>query len=330
MESYGHALGVLGDVARRNDHSAVRPYSAEESARAHVRTDHADAPAGEAAAAAAGAPGAPEGPSVEREPPAVSIPWSGRAFRFGETEPVGAAPTPPAPPEEPSTAATPRVVTPPVSTPPVSTPPAAQPRSPAALGFGEIDEEPVVARRRLAQAGLGGQSSRRMAVTGAAAAVALLAVALLGWKLAGSGGHKSASPPATNSSGSHHRASGGHHHAPSPSTTTTLPSTLKPVSTSSTVVAFNVTSKSYVLTFADSGTEGCWIGVQASQNGPWLWMTTLGPGQAATYDASGPTVVRLGAPKYVGVKVDGVPAELPGFSLPYDLTFSAGSGPANA
>lgn len=168
-------------------------------------------------------------------------------------------------------------------------------------------------------------------MAGAATAAALIAVALLGWKLAGSGAHRAGAPPVTTHTSSRHHSPGAKNHGPSSSSTTTtsLPSTLKPVSTSSTVVAFDISSKTYVLSFADSGTQGCWIGVQSSPGGPWLWMTTLGPGQTATYDASGPTVVRLGAPRYVGVKVNGIPAELPGFALPYDLTFSAGSGPAS-
>lgn len=161
------------------------------------------------------------------------------------------------------------------------------------------------------------------------AAVAVLGLALLGWSLAGQAAHKAVAPPPASDVTSQH-SHGSQPPASSTTTSTTRPKTLVPTSSSSSVVAFDLASTSYVLTFADSGTAGCWVGVQANAGGPWLWMTTLAPGQSATYRASGPTVVRLGAPKYVGVQVNGVPAELPGYSLPYDLVFRAGSGPASA
>ena len=346
MESYGRALDVLGDVARRNDQLALHQYTPEDTARPHIRTEEvggaadeapggtlamgaagtADAPpaaagappTAEVPATAAGAPSAAAGappaagrshPDTARSPERVTaaIPWSGQTLRFGEL----GGPTAPAPTEPPSSPPSPQKV-------------------PVHLSFGDLEGEPgswpsgrrVPPPRR--------EPGSRMAVAGAATAAALIAVALLGWKLAGPGTHRTGAPPATNHTSSRHHSPGSKDSRPSPSSTTTsLPSTLKPVSTSSTVVAFDISAKTYVLSFADSGTQGCWIGVQSSPNGPWLWMTTLGPGQTATYDASGPTVVRLGAPRYVGVKVNGIPAELPGFALPYDLTFSAGSGPAS-
>jgi hypothetical protein len=384
MQEYGRALGVLGDVSRRSDHSAVRQVTADQAGKAHVRPEGTSATgeggeAGDEAALGERTGPARSGPGRAAEPPVISIPWSGRTLSFGELHEkaeredavaeeagstLGSAATPPtrrvSPPVTP-----PEPAPPPASPPP---PPASPPPPPPTLSepprlagtYGEVvvpeaesdegstgastdplgtaghlrvpahladvDEDgPPSKPRWPREARTGGDGTGRRVATGAAAAVALLAVGLLGWKLAGSSPHRSGSPPATTRA--RHR-SGGHHVTGSPTTTTTAPSTLQPTSTSSTDVAFSVPTKSYVLTFDDSGTQGCWIGVQAALNGPWLWMTTLGPGQSATYSASGPTVVRLGAPRYVGVKVNGITAALPGYSLPYDLTFSAGSGPA--
>jgi hypothetical protein len=420
MQEYGRALGVLGDVSRRSDHSAVRQVTADQAGKAHVRPEGTSAAgeggeAGDEAVLGERTGPARSGPGRAAEPPVISIPWSGRTLSFGElhekaeredavaeeagstpgsaaTPPTrGSAATPPtrgsaATPPTRGSAATPprgpagapprgRRVSPP-DTPPEPAPPTVSPPPPPAspppppptlpepprlagtygevvvpeaesdegstgastgpLGtaghlrvpahLADVDEDgPPPKPRWPREARTGGDGTGRRVATGAAAAVALLAVALLGWKLAGSSPHRSGSPPATTPA--RHR-SGGHHTTGSPTTTTTAPSTLQPTSTSSTDVAFSVPTKSYVLTFDDSGTQGCWIGVQAALNGPWLWMTTLGPGQSATYSASGPTVVRLGAPRYVGVKVNGITAALPGYSLPYDLSFSAGSGPA--
>ncbi|MGH9297612.1 MAG: RodZ domain-containing protein [Acidimicrobiales bacterium] len=124
-----------------------------------------------------------------------------------------------------------------------------------------------------------------------------------------------------------------HHHAVSPPTstvpTTTVPSTLNPVSTSSTDVAFTAPSGAYTIAFADTGGT-CWIGVQQTSGGAYVWQETLYSGERATYRASGPLVIRIGAPRFVGVKVDNVPARLPGYVQPYDVTFNPSTPPASA
>lgn len=297
MESYGHALDVLGDVARRSDRSAaVRPLSPEETAKPHVLTDVA-------------APG--DSPRADpRTPPTTSISAAGGALSFGE---------PPA--REERAAAFVEDGTAVVPTPQLDA--VSAPRSgPAPRPEMAVRESAGSHRRRLVPPARG-----RAVAAGAAAAVAVLVLALLGLRLVGQSAHRAAAPPVSRASSQEAHTSG----PPASSTTsTTRPKTLVPTSSSSSVVAFDLSSASYVLTFADSGTSGCWVGIQANAGGPWLWMTTLSPGQSATYRANGPTVVRLGAPKYVGVQVNGVPAELPGYSLPYDIVFRAGSGPASA
>ena len=55
-------------------------------------------------------------------------------------------------------------------------------------------------------------------------------------------------------------------------------------------------------------------------------MTTLGAGTTTTYHASAPVYVRIGAPQYVILKVDGVRLALPPKMIqPYDVTFTIGS-----
>lgn len=116
-----------------------------------------------------------------------------------------------------------------------------------------------------------------------------------------------------------------HPHRPSTrrhSTSTTTPSILIPVSTSPTVVAFVVPRGSYTISLSDTGGQ-CWVGIMRAAGGPYVWQDMLASGESTSYTASGPVVVRIGAPKYLRVKVNGVPARLPGFVQPYDVTFSS-------
>jgi hypothetical protein len=54
-------------------------------------------------------------------------------------------------------------------------------------------------------------------------------------------------------------------------------------------------------------------------------MKTLGAGETSTYSASGPVVVRLGAPGYLTLSLNGTPVELPHTSQPYDVAFAISS-----
>ncbi|HLX77238.1 MAG TPA: DUF4115 domain-containing protein [Acidimicrobiales bacterium] len=98
---------------------------------------------------------------------------------------------------------------------------------------------------------------------------------------------------------------------------------ITPVSQSGNLITYPLTSQSFTIKFISSG--ACWIGVRQGLNGTYLWMTTLGAGGTATYQASGPVYVRIGAPKYARVQINGVALALPPHVVtPYDITFSIG------
>ena len=161
----------------------------------------------------------------------------------------------------------------------------------------------------------GGRPARR-AASAAASAVALAAIGVATWQLASGGAptHHATAPPATTgkSKGRTHTGSGGQ----------TGGRGLVPTSVSPSVVAYVITGRAYTITFSASGP--CWLGVQQGVNGKYLWMTTLLAGQTSSYKANGPVAVRLGAPPYVKVQVNGVNVELPPTNVqPYDITFSS-------
>ena len=83
----------------------------------------------------------------------------------------------------------------------------------------------------------------------------------------------------------------------------------------------------YTVTFAAVGGT-CWLGAQQQvATTAYLQMWTLSSGQQASYHANGPLVVKIGAPHYVKMAVDGIPVVLPpGNVQPYDVSFTAGSG----
>jgi hypothetical protein len=151
--------------------------------------------------------------------------------------------------------------------------------------------------------------------------VAILAIAGAAIALSNNGGRHAASSSTTTTV---HRGGGGR--SSTTTTTTTLPTVLKPTSVSPTEVAFTVPSASYTLTL-NATTGSCWVGVEKSSAGPWLWMQTLAPGQSATYKGSGALVVAIGAPAYAGLSVNGIVAQLPsGATQPYDVDLSPAAG----
>jgi hypothetical protein len=132
----------------------------------------------------------------------------------------------------------------------------------------------------------------------------------------------------------HHLAADhvGQHHATTHHPTTTTRrhkhahrrTSLVPVSTNTSEVSFTAPQGDYQLLLSVSGGT-CWVGIQQTASGPYLWQGTLYSGQSTTYDASGSVVIRIGAPRYLGVKVNGVPARLPPFVQPYDVVFNSTS-----
>jgi len=162
----------------------------------------------------------------------------------------------------------------------------------------------------------------RRAATAVAAALAIAAVAVAAISLSGGGAHKSGNAATTTTL--KHRGGG------SPTTTTvtatTTPSSFKPTSVTATDVSFTAPSGHYTLAFQASG-GACWIGIEQSTAGPWLYEQTLSNGQSATYKGSGPLVVRLGAPAYIALQMDGLPVELPsGVTQTYNVDLTPASG----
>jgi len=295
MENYGHALGVLGDVARRSERSAsVRIVPREETGHAHVRTeDHegdfptAVSPTGEHEVLRPGRPSfrlEHDLPAGELEHPPAAI-AAGSDLHFdddgehlgGEARPAG---------------------------------------RPRPAGVATPDD-------------LRRQALHRRVGTTAAAAVAVLALVLVGIQLTHGSKRAGSRPPA---SGTH--AAGAHRHTtppPSTVTTTTAPKLLTPTSSSPSLVSFDAPSGSYHLTFTDPGDSDSWLGVKSSTDSAiWLWMSTLTPGATQTYTANGPIVVDLGAPRYVSLTVNGIPAQLPDYSLPYYLSFTSSPSSGSA
>lgn len=183
-------------------------------------------------------------------------------------------------------------------------------------------------RLELARAGrLPDHRTMRRAATGAAAAVVVGAIAVGGWQLASRSGPPSASPPtATTIAPSTGHSHGTGHTAPTTAPAAT-PTTLQPTSTSAALVTYTAPSGSYTISLtATSGT--CWLGAQQQVNTTaYLAMWTLAPGQTATYHASGAVVIKIGAPKYVTIEVNGRRVDLPpGNIQAYDIRFATGAG----
>ena len=112
--------------------------------------------------------------------------------------------------------------------------------------------------------------------------------------------------------------------ASSTTSTTTAPRTYQSAGVVQGVATYTLPSGSHTIGFATTST--CWIGVEASASGPYLWMDTIGAGGRASYVASSDVFVRIGAPHAVSVTVDGVPLVFPaGQSQPFDVALTATS-----
>lgn len=92
-------------------------------------------------------------------------------------------------------------------------------------------------------------------------------------------------------------------------TTTPTPTVLDPTSTTNLLVTYVVPKATYTLVF--SATAPCWLGAQRRTNGSYLWMDTLQAGTSTSYSATGPRLIRLGAPRAVSIKLNGIPVALP-------------------
>lgn len=160
-----------------------------------------------------------------------------------------------------------------------------------------------------------GQNARKVASL-AAAVVALAAIGVGTWQVTSNNSPRL--PRVIRPSGDTHSKA----NTPSNSSSHSTNHDITPVSQSGNVVTYPLTAQSFTIRFSASGE--CWIGVRQSVNGQYLWMTTLLAGGSATYRANGPVYVRIGAPKYAQVVIDGVQLALPPKVQPYDITFATG------
>ncbi|HUY30410.1 MAG TPA: RodZ domain-containing protein [Acidimicrobiales bacterium] len=339
LDTYERTLDLLGDVAKRSDAVAdVHAPSKDELARPHVRP-------------ALGRPLAPPpGSAVRIVPPARTrvepqqLPGRppGALPVFGDPDLVaGALAAPAVGPAEPPPPPAPDAARPFAALPPADVPGSAD--GPPVFDFDDVDpaagDEVVVdgepaGHLRLARTGghVHGMDRRvRRATARAAAAVALVALGVGGWQLESHSGPPVASSPPqpTTPTTAPARASG----VATPGTTTpppvhrARPAALRPTSTSATLVTYVAPSGPYTVTFTAVGGT-CWLGAQQQvASSSYLQMWTLTSGQRASYQANGPLVVKIGAPRYVTIAVDGEPVVLPpGNVQPYDISFTTGSG----
>jgi hypothetical protein len=397
IDGYGHALGVLGEVARRSENSGdVRIVPRDIPGGVHVRTAGSESefpapravPVGrsttEAAPAVApaangsvtvrpvplgtGAPPSPPSPHPEPAPiperrpsaspvtphrvvaslppgtPRISLPMPAQPLRFDddtlepaeESEAVTARPAPPKAPRRGAGTRRPRATGRLAGTRrPGATGRGAGTRRPGATGRGAGTRRPGATGPRPQATETDRQSALRRAATGTAAAVALC-LAVVGTLQLTGGGHHSAQPPL----GQTPKQTG--HHASKPTPPASQPGhggaglvpsgagdRLVPTSTTTSDVSFQVPSRHYMLTFSDTGTSDCWVGIEtAAGSNVWLWMETLAPGSTTSYQASEPVVVDLGAPRNIDLRVNGITAELPGYALSYHLSFTTGTASA--
>lgn len=191
---------------------------------------------------------------------------------------------------------------------------------PAQNPAGGRPTRPLTPPRTLRGASGGNPFVLRRIASVAAILIVLAAVGVGSWQLASSKpspSHAAAPPPSTP-----HRS----HHASKPhhGSSSTVVHEITPTSTSQNIVTFPLSASSFTITF--SSTAPCWIGILPSERGPYIWMTTVEAGTTTTYHANAPVYVRIGAPQYVVVKVDGVRLALPPKKIqPYDVTFTVGS-----
>ncbi|MGA3216994.1 MAG: RodZ domain-containing protein [Acidimicrobiales bacterium] len=288
VETYEHALGVLGEVSKRTESTGFRILPHEEAGRPHVgkRTD----PAGEAVEGRKEASLRGQGPLASKPLPPAGEPKL-RFSRPGRPEdgatgrPVDSGVEDGEPRPGATSALAASRLTP------------GRPQMPGA-GTRGVPYRSTFDRRR--------QVMTRRVATGATAAVAIVAVVVGALYLSGgNGGHPASS---TTSTTLHRSSSSGGRTTTTTTTTASLSTTLTPVSTSP--VTFTVPSSQYTLEFQATG-GACWVGIEQTAAGPWLFAQTIDAGQTATYKGSGSLIVRLGAPVHIGITVDGLTAQLP-------------------
>jgi hypothetical protein len=313
VETYEHALGVLGEVSKRTESHGFRILPHEETGRAHI-SKRVDAAGGEVTDERDDAVPPTKGQLTSRRLPPAGEP----KLRF--SRPAGEA------------AADERVGGPAQREIPAAVPLPPRTDGPDRVAPGPGRPTGGASRRVHREVYKSGYDRRRQVLarriaTGTAAGAALVAVIVAGIYLSSGGGGPRASTSTTTTV---HRGGGGNNTTTTTtskggtSTTTTTPSTtLKP--TSSSPLTFTVPSHDYTMALQVTGGR-CWVGIEHTTAGPWLFARTMAAGQSATYKGSGALVVTLGAPAHFSLRVNGLTVELPrGVTQVYSFDLNPGS-----
>lgn len=314
IDNYQRVRGVIGSVARRSEQTApVAAPSQAEVARPHVRLEEDD----ELGRVDRPMTRPPVPPRIVLEP--ADIEHAAALPVFGETDlhpsPAGAPPTRdnrhrPRRRRAPSRGA-PTKDSPASGEVPLDTTADSEARrapirpAPAAAKDSDRSLRSSPERRR--------PSSRRPLVLVAAVVVAGAGVGA--WQLS-----------TNNPAPSRKSAAGSGVKSKVQPTVSTVPvlSTVEPTLVSANVVSFKAPTGPYTLSF--TADNQCWLGFESSVNGPYLSMTTLGASGTTQYRANGPIVVRIGAPQYVHLALNGVAVALPSNKVTaYDAVFSSTS-----
>jgi len=228
-------------------------------------------------------------PALPPTAPPLAAPRTGRLV-FGEDDaPIGSlGPTGAAPPEHPDSGTTAVVGRP-----------------------ARIRRPPAIPRPE--------QAKRARLIAGVAAALVVAAAGIV--SLTQLTGTPSAKPPKVGGPATTMTAPAVVAH-PTTTVLAGLPPVLTPSASSATTVSYELPiSGSYRVGFTTSGL--CWVGVQSSVGGPYLWMQTFSTGESGSYQATGTVVVRIGAPKVVAISVNGTSVSLPaGRAQPYDVVLN--------
>jgi len=347
METYGRALGVLGDVSRRTGPSAsVRVLPRAEVGKAHVRTEAGGAAAG--AAAGGSTPGARSSEAQRgREPesfdsppkapprvraagsagisrPSASIPVPDGDLKFGDRTGDWAGASQRAFRDSRERAASrERRPIEPVQVPPERDPVGASAvfrrrEETARPADPEVRPEPQV--QAISADELRRQASVRRLWTAGLAGVALILVVIAAVQLSAAPPKRGASHPTTRS----HHSTVTSSPTTQVTTTTAKPAVLTPESTANGWLTYRAPAHRYSLTFSAQGGD-CWVGIEtAPASGVFLWTGVVQPGVPKTYAAAGPVAVDFGAIGYISVTVNGIPARFPANSSTSGLAFTPG------
>jgi hypothetical protein len=173
-----------------------------------------------------------------------------------------------------------------------------------------VDLAPSVGHRRLRRRDLrvgppsGSRRRRELLLAGVLTALVIAGVLVV--TLGNSPGHPAAKPGATSNGGTQP----GGATKTTTTTKTATPKVLEPISTTNLLVTYVVPTSTYTLKF--SAHAPCWLGAQRRTNGHYLWMDTLEKGTSTSYSASGPRLIRVGAPRAISsITLDGIPVVLP-------------------